>query len=115
MPFKSASFYLMAMLYLFLILLAPPPTILQMSVESRVVAAIRPLDSIRSSPSNYVPLKVPYENKGGHEVAPNGFGSHIVESCLPKGFRRSSAPSHYVNGHTFGSELCSSSKGKNSP
>ncbi|CAN6710572.1 unnamed protein product [Malus baccata var. baccata] len=94
MPFKSASFYLMAMLYHFLIILAPPPTILQRSVEGRVVAAIRSLDSIPSSPSNYVPLKVPYENKGGHDVAPNG---------------------HYVNGHTFGSELCSSSKGKNSP
>ncbi|KAB2595959.1 hypothetical protein D8674_031409 [Pyrus ussuriensis x Pyrus communis] len=113
MPFKSTSFQLMVMLYLFLILLAPPPTIIQRSVEGRVVAAIRPLDSIPSNPSSYVPPKVPYDIKG-HD-APNGLGSHIVESCLPKGVRRSSAPSHYVNDHTFGSELCSSSKGKNRP
>ncbi|KAA0035234.1 hypothetical protein E5676_scaffold173G00130 [Cucumis melo var. makuwa] len=30
------------------------------------------------------------------------FGGNEVKSCLPKGFRRSSAPSRFVNYHTSG-------------
>ncbi|KAH6821752.1 hypothetical protein C2S53_014641 [Perilla frutescens var. hirtella] len=31
------------------------------------------------------------------------FHRHEVKNCMPKGSRRSSAPSRYVNYHTFGS------------
>ncbi|CAB4270487.1 unnamed protein product [Prunus armeniaca] len=105
---------LISMFFLLLVLLAPPPSLIQSNFEGLVVAAIRPLEPIpsNSNPSNYVPVKA---YKKGHGGAANGFGSHIVESCLPKGSRRSSAPSHYANGQTFGSELCSSSKRMNRP
>lgn len=39
-----------------------------------------------------------------------GARGHGYENCLPKGFRRNSAPSRYTNDQTFGSSLCSSSK-----
>lgn len=108
---NSSSSYLMALLYLLLILLAPPLT--QMSSEARVIASTRPLDqSYYSSPSNYVPFR---PNKGR---VPKAFGNpKIVEGCLPKGIHRSSAPSHYVNDQPLDSTLCSSSssKGMNNP
>ncbi|CAL9007713.1 unnamed protein product [Prunus brigantina] len=74
---------LISMFFLLLVLLAPPPSLIQSNFEGLVVAAIRPLEPIQSNsnPSNYVPVKA---YKKGHGGAANGFGSHIVESCLPK-------------------------------
>lgn len=37
-------------------------------------------------------------------------GDQGVEDCLPKGIRRSSAPSRYINYQTLGSTTCSTSK-----
>ncbi|KAF5190049.1 hypothetical protein FRX31_020360 [Thalictrum thalictroides] len=36
----------------------------------------------------------------------NVFGDQAVEGCLPKGFRHTSAPSHYANYQPLGSTLC---------
>ncbi|PRQ58755.1 hypothetical protein RchiOBHm_Chr1g0362761 [Rosa chinensis] len=107
---SSTTSYPMALLYILLILLAPPLT--QVSSEARVIASMRSVDqSYNSNPSTYVSLR---PNKGR---VPKVFGNpNIVEGCLPKGFRRSSAPSHYVNDHPLDSTLCSSSsKGMNNP
>lgn len=42
-------------------------------------------------------------------------GDQGVEDCLPKGIRRSSAPSRYINDQTLGSTTCSSIKKVNKP
>ncbi|KAK4367058.1 hypothetical protein RND71_014938 [Anisodus tanguticus] len=42
-------------------------------------------------------------------------GDQGVEDCLPKGIKRSSAPSRYINDHTLGSTTCSSIKKVNKP
>lgn len=64
----------------------------------------RPLESSRYG--DYVTMK-PKPSDGGQ--GGHGFHSRDVESCLPKGFRHSSAPSRYVNYHTLGSTtMCSS-------
>ncbi|KAE9465297.1 hypothetical protein RHGRI_007739 [Rhododendron griersonianum] len=81
---------------LLLLLLTPPPTTI-----SRFVTATRPLVS---NPQDYAAFK-PVGGRGQHDYF--GSGSD-VKSCLPKGFRHSSAPSRYINYHTFSSNLCSS-------
>lgn len=94
-----------SMLYLFLLLL---------SSTAKVAEAARPLTESNSIPPlSYVSLKPKEVRSGRH-----GFGSKGLESCLPKGFHRSSAPSRYVNYHTLGSgsSLCDdSSKRMNEP
>ncbi|PON31989.1 hypothetical protein PanWU01x14_365220 [Parasponia andersonii] len=91
MSTKSLSLFL-----LFIVLLLSPP-----------VFAIRPLtESSTTPPADYTLLRPKEGNYGKH----GGFGSRPeVESCLPKGFRRTSAPSRYVNYQTLGSNLCNSS------
>ncbi|KAK4359952.1 hypothetical protein RND71_022181 [Anisodus tanguticus] len=42
-------------------------------------------------------------------------GDQGVKDCLPKGIKRSSAPSRYINDHTLGSTSCSSIKKVNKP
>ncbi|KAF4348784.1 hypothetical protein F8388_002521 [Cannabis sativa] len=64
------------------------------------------LMEVNKAPANYVSFEPNKEvNSGGQ----GGFGRRPeVESCLPKGFRQTSAPSRYVNYDTLGSTLCSS-------
>ncbi|TMW93602.1 hypothetical protein EJD97_011400 [Solanum chilense] len=45
----------------------------------------------------------------------NFHGDQGVEDCLPKGIRRSSAPSRYINDQTLGTTTCSSIKKVNKP
>ncbi|QCE07919.1 hypothetical protein DEO72_LG9g2941 [Vigna unguiculata] len=56
----------------------------------------------------YINLKAQKGNGKG------GFRGGSVEACLPKGFRRSSAPSRYINYQPLGS-TCSSGKLVNGP
>ncbi|KAG2729813.1 hypothetical protein I3843_01G261700 [Carya illinoinensis] len=94
-----SSTLFMALLILFLLI--NPPLLLIMNIGSNsmswVAAAMRPLDS---KPPNYVTLKP--------ERVHGEFRKPDVNSCLPKGFRRSSAPSRYVNYHTLGSSTACS-------
>lgn len=93
----SRSLFFMAMLHILLLLFSPLSII-----------TCRPL---KPKPPVYVEFE-PYikheDNRKG------GDGDHIdgkvFESCLPKGIRRSSAPSRYINDHALGSNLCSSTK-----
>ncbi|GMY09264.1 hypothetical protein FCV25MIE_04503 [Fagus crenata] len=90
--------FLMALLLL--VLLNPPLLVMtRMNSMSRIAVAMKPLES---NPPSYVTLK-PKTSHGG-------FRKRSVNSCLPKGFHHSSAPSRYVNYHTFGSTMCSSGK-----
>ncbi|KAF3434005.1 hypothetical protein FNV43_RR25108 [Rhamnella rubrinervis] len=88
--------------------------LLLLSSTAKVAVAARPLTESNSiPPPSYEWLK-PKEALGSRR----GFGSKGLESCLPKGFHRSSAPSRYVNYHTLGSSssLCDdSSKPMNKP
>ncbi|KAG4908117.1 hypothetical protein AAZX31_20G169100 [Glycine max] len=66
------------------------------------VAGARPLEH---NVPKYINLK-PHGKSNGKRGFAQGGG---VEACLPKGFRRSSAPSRYINYQPLGS-TCSSSK-----
>ncbi|KAG2723471.1 hypothetical protein I3760_02G171900 [Carya illinoinensis] len=95
------------MTLLHLLLLLNPPLLLILVVGSDstncVAAATRPLE-YSYDPPNYVSLKPKRIREGGFR------DPDTVSSCLPKGFRRSSAPSRYVNYHTLGSTVCSPGK-----
>lgn len=56
-----------------------------------------------------------FETKKNHEDQGGFRLGQGVENCLPKGFRRTSAPSRYTNYQTLGSTLCSTKKGENKP
>lgn len=71
-------------------------------------AAARPMGS---KSENYVPFEI----KKNHEDENGSQLGQGVDDCLPKGFRRTSAPSHYTNYQTLGSTMCASSKKKNTP
>lgn len=87
----------MAMLHV-LLLLSPPMLVIN-NLSSRVCGATRRLDE--KGTRGYVAFK---PELGGNDVHPG------VDNCMPKGFRRTSAPSRYINANTFGSNLCSSEK-----
>lgn len=74
-------------------------------------AAARPLE--QEFPK-YTNLKVADDQKGhnGRISSGNfqGGGGRNVEACLPKGFRRSSAPSRYINYQPLAGSTCSSAK-----
>ena len=76
------------------------------------IITCRPLEP---KPPVYVEFEpyIKHEDKRG-DNSKGGDGDHIdgkgVESCLPKGIHRSSAPSRYINDHALGSNLCSSTK-----
>ncbi|KAG6570806.1 hypothetical protein SDJN03_29721, partial [Cucurbita argyrosperma subsp. sororia] len=95
-----ASLFPFLFYLLFLLLLSSPSP----SMAARCVPP--------SAPSTIVtPLATP-EAEDYETVKPQlnrkrlVFGGNEVKSCLPKGFRRSSAPSRFVNYHTSGG--CSS-------
>ena len=102
MSIKRLSIFL---LLIFLLLLSSP------------AFAIRQLTASSKAPGDYTLLKPKEGNYGGGHGG--GFGIRPeVESCLPKGIQRTSAPSRYVNYQTLGSDLCSSptsSKNLNKP
>ena len=89
--------FLMALLLL--VLLNPPLLMARMNSMSRFAVAMKPLES---NPPSHVTFN--------HKTSHGGFRKRAVNSCLPKGFRHSSAPSRYVNYHTLGSTMCSPGK-----
>lgn len=100
-------------LFHLLLILSPPGTMLVPNgfnrVSCMVCAATRPLD--RKAGDAYVTF-----NPGDKRyISKEGTQGHGYEDCLPKGFRRNSAPSRYINDQTFGSSLCSSSKDELKP
>lgn len=96
----STSFLCSLLLYLIL-LSSISITVVGRDISIRVSAANSP--SVSGS-QGYVKLKPELHN------ARPVFGGREVKSCLPKGLRHSSAPSHYVNYHPLGSAGCSSSR-----
>ncbi|KAF7820159.1 hypothetical protein G2W53_025614 [Senna tora] len=98
-----------------------------------MVGAIRPINPILKPKedddddvANYTYMKVkphPHdddddEKKKGHDenIRGGGGSSSIVEACLPKGFKPSSAPSRYINYQPLGSSSsCFSGKVGNAP
>ncbi|KAL5069476.1 hypothetical protein RYX36_020363 [Vicia faba] len=92
------SIVVFSKLMLLLLLLLNPPS----NYGPFCVDASRPLE--QNANPKYINLK-PEKGNGGGRV----FQGRNVEDCLPKGFRRSSAPSRYINYQPLGSS-CSSSK-----
>ncbi|XVE68824.1 hypothetical protein DITRI_Ditri09bG0100800 [Diplodiscus trichospermus] len=90
------TIFFMFLLFFFL-LLSPPPSMVGSNSMNITVGATRPLVS-KSQDS--VTFKPETDTK-------NGFHSQDVKNCLPKGFHHTSAPSRYINDHTFGSVMCS--------
>lgn len=85
-------------IFIFFLILSPPvtttkgPKITAMVVaESRLLAGLKPNDQMTM-----------FKPEGRKSV----FHSKAVDNCMPKGKRHSSAPSHYINYHTFGSTGC---------
>ncbi|KAH7853984.1 hypothetical protein Vadar_008832 [Vaccinium darrowii] len=97
---SGSPLLLMAILHLLLLLTPPTTTITGVATATRLLG---------SKPEDYVAFK-PIGSPGQPEYF--GSGSNI-KSCLPKGFRHSSAPSRYINYHTYGSTLCSSGDQEN--
>ncbi|GMN51020.1 hypothetical protein TIFTF001_020181 [Ficus carica] len=100
--------FLKALLY-FLLISSPPtfairPVLMEVSSPSPSPSPLSlPLPSPSPPVLDYVSFK---PTEGG--VGQRGVGSRPeVENCLPKGFKRTSAPSRYVNYQTLGSSLCS--------
>ncbi|GMI90352.1 hypothetical protein HRI_002704500 [Hibiscus trionum] len=92
----STTLFFMFLFYFFL-LLSPPSRTTRLSPGAIVAGATRPLvskaqDLVTSDPKTG--LK--------HE-----FHKQDLKGCLPKGFHRTSAPSRYINDHTFSSTICS--------
>lgn len=98
-------------LFLLLLLLAPPMLVPKGldRVSCMVCAATRPLDQkTRDAYVTFNPGDKSYTSR-------KGTIGHGYENCMPKGFRRNSAPSRYINDQTFGSGLCSSGKDEIKP
>ncbi|GKV34166.1 hypothetical protein SLEP1_g42573 [Rubroshorea leprosula] len=91
----SSTFFVA--LFYSLLLLAPPT---RTSHGAMVAGAVRP--SLGSKSSDTVKFKPKTGDGSYHRL-----GDGNVKNCLPKGFHYSSAPSRYINGHTFGSVACS--------
>ncbi|XVF83130.1 hypothetical protein PTKIN_Ptkin16aG0108600 [Pterospermum kingtungense] len=88
--------FFMFFLYFFL-LLSSPPSMVGTYTMAILVGATRPLVS---KSQDMVTLKPETDTK-------HGFHRQDVMNCLPKGFHQTSAPSRYINDHTFGSTMCS--------
>ncbi|KAL1817419.1 hypothetical protein DCAR_0521848 [Daucus carota subsp. sativus] len=106
----STALFFTALLLLLLVL--SPPVLVPHGlnrVSGVVCAATRPVG--KKSRDAYVTFNPGDKRYTGKE----GTQGRGYENCMPKGFRRSSAPSRYINDHTFGSSLCSSSKDESKP
>ncbi|KAK7357015.1 hypothetical protein VNO80_16296 [Phaseolus coccineus] len=100
-----STIFLSKLLLLLILLLNPPANTTRGCSTFVQVAAARPLE--HNGPK-YINLKAEKGNGKG------AFKGGSVEACLPKGFRRSSAPSRYINYQPLGS-TCSSGKVVNGP
>ncbi|ESR49714.1 hypothetical protein CICLE_v10033954mg [Citrus x clementina] len=97
MSSKICTSFFTAFFY-FLLLISSPAITTKMNGTCYGLAAARPLKS-----QNYATLK-PETSHERHK-----FRGRAVDNCMPKGvFHRNSAPSKYINYHTFGSTLCTS-------
>ncbi|KAJ4720742.1 Maintenance of mitochondrial morphology protein like [Melia azedarach] len=93
-------FFMMTFFYVFLLLSSPAITMSTGTSGLVVAAAARPLKS-----ANYATFKPKTSQERDKIGSRSG-----VEDCLPKGIHRNSAPSRYINYHTFGSPMCSTTK-----
>ncbi|KAG8493300.1 hypothetical protein CXB51_010853 [Gossypium anomalum] len=93
---STTTLFFMFLLY-FSLLLSPPSRMIGPSSGTIVAGAMRPL---ASKAQDLVMFKPETSTK-------HGFHKQDVKGCLPKGFHRTSAPSRYINDHTFGSTMCS--------
>ncbi|CAJ1976732.1 unnamed protein product [Sphenostylis stenocarpa] len=100
-----STIFLSKFLLLLILLLNPHASNTRGCSTFVCVAGARPLE--HNGP-RYINLKA---EKGNEK---RGFKAESVEACLPKGFRRSSAPSRYINYQPLGS-TCSSGKVVNGP
>ncbi|GLT66806.1 hypothetical protein SLA2020_391540 [Shorea laevis] len=100
----SSTFFVA--LFYSLLLLAPPS---RTSHGAMVAGATRP--SLESKSSATVKFKPKTRDGSYHRLGHDG----NVKNCLPKGFHYSSAPSRYINRHTFGSVACSTGTDAASP
>lgn len=105
--FKMSNTLLFMPFLCLLLLLSPHVFAIRTLPIFKVAVATRPLGS---KAQEYVTLKPKFLSPGQH-----GPQNGNVEGCLPKGFRRSSAPSRYVNYHVLGSTVCSTGKHMNQP
>ncbi|KAF9596146.1 hypothetical protein IFM89_007464 [Coptis chinensis] len=90
----------MSLFLLFLFLSPADNALVGFSSSTKVAEATRLLRS--ESSQDYATMN-PEESNSKQKVH---FGGRVVENCLPKGVRHSSAPSHYANYHALGSTMC---------
>ncbi|KAL5801773.1 hypothetical protein ACOSQ3_033405 [Xanthoceras sorbifolium] len=102
----SLSVSVLTWFYFFMLLISSPGI-----ARVVVVDAARPISGLNSG--NYATFKpkTSHDHQQQHTFQ-SGSG---VNDCLPKGFHHSSAPSRYINYHTFGSTMCSTTKHPSSP
>ncbi|KAK7391135.1 hypothetical protein VNO78_19531 [Psophocarpus tetragonolobus] len=100
----STTIFLSKLLLLLTLLLNPHANNTRGSSTFVSVAGARPLEQNNVPIPKYINMK---PEKGN--IGKRGVQGGSVEACLPKGFRRSSAPSRYINYQPLGS-TCSSSK-----
>ncbi|BAT94495.1 hypothetical protein LR48_Vigan02g186100 [Vigna angularis] len=101
-----STIFLSKFLLLLVLLLNPHGSSRRGCCTVVLVGGARPL--LEHDGPKYINLKA--EKGNGKRVFKGG----SVEACLPKGFRRSSAPSRYINYQPLGS-TCSSEKLVNGP
>uniref|UniRef100_A0A2P2NHS6 Uncharacterized protein n=1 Tax=Rhizophora mucronata TaxID=61149 RepID=A0A2P2NHS6_RHIMU len=101
----SSALFLKFLFHL-LLLLSLLTTMSSSNPMAGVVSATRPMET--KSPK-FKTLK-PKTSRGSR-----GFNGRDVESCLPKGFHRTSAPSRYINYNTGSSTRCVTEKRVNGP
>ncbi|KAK1572638.1 hypothetical protein Q3G72_035571 [Acer saccharum] len=89
--------------FYFLLFLSSP------GISTVAEAAARPFPGLK--PGNYATFK-PKTNHGDHDQHNKFRSGSDVNSCMPKGFHHTSAPSRYINGHTFASTMCSTATTK---
>ncbi|KAL2324829.1 hypothetical protein Fmac_023887 [Flemingia macrophylla] len=97
-----STIFLSKCLLLLMILLLSPLANNTKGCSMVSVAGARPLE-------HNVPKYINLKNSDKGKFGIRGFRGGSVEACLPKGFRRSSAPSRYINYQPLGS-TCSSVK-----
>ena len=95
-----------SMFMLLLLLLLNPQSCNTRGCSTTPFCAARPLE--KQNGPNYMKLKPDEKGHGFHH-------SGSVEACLPKGFRRTSAPSRYINYQPLGSTCSDSGKVVNGP
>ncbi|KAL3523491.1 hypothetical protein ACH5RR_016325 [Cinchona calisaya] len=106
---NTCSLSFIVLLYV-LLFFSPNFGALKNGIKVLSPVSARPIP-VGSNSENYVSFEI----KKNHEDENGSQLGHGVENCLPKGFRRTSAPSRYTNYQTLSSTLCSTSEKKNKP